>query len=515
MNILQLAQIFDTSDFPARWNCGRWTGFHGWTHILADTAIFGAYVAIPVTIGYFIRKRRDVQLPSLWWLFAAFIFACGSVHLVEATIFWYPWYRFSALIKVITAVVSWATVVAIFRHMPALLALPGAVNLNEQLQKEIESSRQMGAALARGEERFRSVVEAAPSAMLIVDEQGQMILVNARTESLFGYPRGALLGQPVEMLVPERLRAAHLGLRAGFHGAPKARAMVARRDLIGLRKDGSEVSIEIGLNPISTPEGTCVLASIIDITERKQVEAQKATILRELEEKNAQMEQFLYMISHDLKSPLITIKSFAGMVEQDLATGHPEMVTQDLERISKAASRMNLLLEELLKLSQVGVVVNTHEEVSFTELAEEARELLAGRLLNGGVALEIQSEMPTILVDRQRMIQVLQNLMDNAARFMGDQSKPRIEVGTDLHGELPRFFVRDNGMGLDPRHREKIFGLFDKLDPKSEGTGVGLALVKQIIEMHGGKIWVESEGAGRGSTFWFTLDNGKTPAQHG
>jgi len=260
-----LSQLFDTSDFPARWHCGHWTAALGWTHIVSDLAIFGAYAAIPAVLAYFVVRRRDVPFQGVFWLFAAFILSCGFGHLVEATIFWQPWYRFAAVVKVFTAVVSWATVIALVPMLPRAVRLPGLAAVNQQLENEIAERK-------RAEERFQLVVESAPNGFVMIDPAGRMVLVNSQTEKMFGYSRDELLGQPVEMLVPHRFRKQHPQYRVDYFVNPKVRAMGMGRDLFGQRKDGSEFPIEIGLNPINSPEGCFVLSAIVDITQRRQAE---------------------------------------------------------------------------------------------------------------------------------------------------------------------------------------------------------------------------------------------------
>jgi PAS domain S-box-containing protein len=350
----------------------------------------------------------------------------------------------------------------------------------------------------RTEERFQRVVEASPSAMIIVCADGLMTLVNNQTEKLFGYHRSELLGRNIEMLIPERFRSNHGGQLSMFFAAPVARAMGAGRHLFGTRKDGREVPIEIGLSPITTAHGEFVLASVIDITERKRFEA-------ELQARATEMERFTYTVSHDLKSPLITIKSYISMIEQDLEAGDADRTRSDLRRVSKAADRMKVLLDEVLALSRIGRVENTLGTVAFASLVEEALELNAGRIQQGNIRVEVARDLPSVTVDRPRIVEVLQNLIDNATKFMGDQTAPEILIGASSDGPETRFFVKDNGAGLEAKYHLKIFGLFDKLNPKSEGSGAGLAIVKRIIELHGGRIWVESAGSG-GSTFWFTLE---------
>ncbi len=243
-----------------------------------------------------------------------------------------------------------------------------------------------------------------------------------------------------------------------------------------------------------------------NITERKQAEAQREELIRELEAKNAELERFTYTVSHDLKAPLITMRGFLGFLEKDAEAGNVERMQADMKRVSEATDKMQRLLNELLELSRIGRIMNLPEAVPFETIAQEAIELVQGRLEAHRVRVDIAPDLPTVYGDRARLVEVMQNLMDNAAKFTGDQVEPQITIGQqgfDRDGK-PIFFVRDNGLGIDPQYHDRVFGLFDKLDPRSEGTGVGLALVKRIVEVHDGRIWIESE-TGKGSTFLFTL----------
>jgi PAS domain S-box-containing protein len=247
----------------------------------------------------------------------------------------------------------------------------------------------------------------------------------------------------------------------------------------------------------------CSLLGNIIIRKRSAQEREK--LINELEAKNAELERFTYTVSHDLKSPLITIRGFMGFLEHDAAAGNLDRLRSDLARITQATDKMQRLLNELLELSRIGRLVNAPERVAFGTLAREAVALVEGRLSARGVRVEIAPDLPDVYVDRARLVEVLQNLVDNAAKFMSDQPEPLIEIGMRTENKQRIFLVRDNGLGIDPTYHDKVFGLFDKLDPKSEGTGIGLALVKRIIEVHGGRVWVESAGVGHGATFCFTL----------
>ena len=236
--------------------------------------------------------------------------------------------------------------------------------------------------------------------------------------------------------------------------------------------------------------------------------AERRLLIEELENKNAELERFTYTVSHDLKSPLVTINGFLGFLEQSAASGDMDRFRRDKKRIEGAVSRMQAMLGELLELSRLGRIINEPASILFGDLTRETLELVRGRVDERGVVVYIQPDLPSVRVDKPRLIEVMQNLLDNAAKYMGAQAKPHIEVGHHgVEDGKPIFFVRDNGMGISPEHHERIFGLFNKLDPASEGTGIGLALVKRIVELHEGRIWVESE-AGHGSTFYFTLPRG-------
>jgi signal transduction histidine kinase len=242
-----------------------------------------------------------------------------------------------------------------------------------------------------------------------------------------------------------------------------------------------------------------------EIAERERVQEEREALIEELEGKNEELEQFTYTVSHDLKSPLITIKGFLGLIEKDSAKGNTDELKENMARISNAAEKMERLLEELLELSRIGRLSNSPEEGPFENLVREALDLVAGRLRESNVRVEIKNDLPLIYGDLPRLREVMENLIDNAVKFMKDQGDPVIEIGANVDNNETIFYVRDNGIGINPKYHQKIFDLFDKLDQNSEGTGVGLTIVKRIVEVHGGRIWVDSNGLGKGATFCFTI----------
>ena len=237
---------------------------------------------------------------------------------------------------------------------------------------------------------------------------------------------------------------------------------------------------------------------------------QQDTLIAQLKNKNAELERFAYSVSHDLKSPLITISGFVGLLHEDLGDDCSELVQNHLQRISQATQKMCEMLDETLDLSRAGRLVTAPKKVNFADLAAEAVAQVAGLIEQAGVEVEIEPDLPDLHGDPSRLCQVMQNLVENAVKYIGDQPNPRIMLGARRELDKNVFLVRDNGMGIDPKYHEKVFGLFDKLNGHSEGNGIGLALVKRIVEVHGGRIWVESEGSGKGATFCFTVEPKKT-----
>ena len=242
-----------------------------------------------------------------------------------------------------------------------------------------------------------------------------------------------------------------------------------------------------------------------EIEMREIAEKEREAVIQKLKSKNQELDRFAIRVSHDLKTPLITVAGFLGFLEKDIKDGNNERVERNLTQINEAARKMGSFVDELLDLSRVGRIVNPPADVAFDVIVQDALKAAEGILDAKQVRVKIEAIFPFVHVDKVRVVQVMQNLIANAVKFMGDQPQPVIRIGfTEIDGEHI-FSVRDNGIGIEKEHQERIFELFNKLDPNTEGTGLGLGLVKRIIEVHGGRIWVESDGAGTGSTFKFTL----------
>ncbi len=237
----------------------------------------------------------------------------------------------------------------------------------------------------------------------------------------------------------------------------------------------------------------------------RKAETDRKELIMKLEAINADIERFTYTAFHDLRTPLVTIKGFLGLLKSDLEAQQYEGVQKDIQRIGGAADKMDDLLSDLLEFFRVGRVIRPPEDVDLSQLTQEVLQTLDELIRTKAVTVRVSPDLPTVYGDRIRLRQVLENLIENAAKYTQGQLSPLIEIGTRTQDGQQIIFVRDNGQGIDPRYHKRIFNLFEQLDPNREGTGIGLALVKRIIEVHGGQIWVESEGQGQGSTFCFTM----------
>jgi PAS domain S-box-containing protein len=394
-----------------------------------------------------------------------------------------------------------------------LLIVTGRTTMIEQLM--VERTAQLEAS-QRQEERFRVAVEAAPNAMLMVDQAGTIVLLNSQAEALFGYARTDLIGQPIERLVPERYRRQHPAHRAAFFLVPDARPMGAGRDLFGLHKDGHEIPVEIGLNPLRTEEGSFVLAAVIDITARKQAAAEIRVLYEdlelrvgqrtsELEAANQELATFSYSVAHDLRAPLRAIHSFSHILLEDYSPQLDVEAQGYLQRVSTNALRMGQLIDDLLAFAQLSQQPLQKQRVVPADLVHEALGDLRLAYEHRQVDLCIE-ELPICQADPVLLKQVWVNLLENALKFTRERSMTRIQVGSRGHEDKCVYFVRDNGVGFDMQYADKLFGVFQRLHPAVdyEGTGVGLALAQRIIQRHGGRIWAEA-AVDRGATFSFTL----------
>jgi protein-histidine pros-kinase len=350
----------------------------------------------------------------------------------------------------------------------------------------------------RNEAKFRGLLEAAPDAMVIVDRDGRIALVNSQTEQLFGYSREELLGQSVDVLVPHPVRDRHGSHRDKFFSDPHRRPMGSGLALAGRRKDGSEFPVEISLSPVQTEDGLLVTAAVRDITYRVNVEAQ-------LKAANTELEAFTYSVSHDLRAPIRQIDGFSSILRSHLGDNLDEKGLHYLKRIQEGSKHMGRLVDDLLNLSRVGRTDVRPRLISLNSVVRDVISDLQSEYAGREIEWRIES-LPTVEYDPGLIKLAFTNLLSNAVKYTRLRTSALIEVAQiTQHGRLV-VYVRDNGVGFDMKYADKLFGVFQRLHrpDEFEGAGVGLATVQRIVRKHGGEIWADAE-PDNGATFYFSV----------
>jgi PAS domain S-box-containing protein len=378
------------------------------------------------------------------------------------------------------------------------MVLAAIVDITERKRREDE--------LRRSEMRFRRVVESAPSAMLMVGPEGRIEMANLLAEQLFGYAREELLGQKVEMLIPERFRTQHPGLRAEFFSDPKARSMGVGRDLYALRKDGSEFPVEIGLNPIETEEGLRVLAAIVDITTRWEAQDALSRRAIELEKANERLARFAYVASHDLQEPLRKVVSFTELLNRAIASSDQSDVAYATNVLRTSALRARDLVEDLLLYTRTANEAQKLQDLDMREQIELALDDLSEAIRAASAEMQIDAPHLTIRADRTQFVRLVQNLVSNALKYRKLGQPVNVKLMARMDEDAIRLAVADDGIGIEPYYQRTIFEPFERLHPKAQypGTGIGLAICKSIADRHGWDISVESQ-LGQGATFTVTI----------
>jgi PAS domain S-box-containing protein len=354
----------------------------------------------------------------------------------------------------------------------------------------------------KAEMRFRALLESAPDAMVIVNAAGIIELANLQAEKLFQYSRMELLGKSVDVLVPSSLRGAHAGYRGEFFAAPRKREMGAGRELMAVRKDGSEFPVEISLSPLESAEGISVTAAIRDVTERKQAAALLAQTIAELRHSNEALEQFAHVASHDLQEPLRMVASFTQLLSKRYKGRLDADADEFIHYAVDGTQRMKRMIEDLLQYSRAGKGDPPEHELQVEAVLREAMSNLRAAIEESGAQVT-WDPMPQVLAPESQLVQIFQNLIGNAIKYRGKEA-PHVHIEARSLGQAWQFSVSDNGIGIEEKSLEKIFLIFHRLHGRGEfeGNGVGLAICKQILQQRGGKIWAESN-PGQGSTFHF------------
>ena len=346
---------------------------------------------------------------------------------------------------------------------------------------------------------LKNIIEQAPNALIMCNSYGNIVMCNSQAAKLFDYTKDDLVGKPIEVLVPSNIKDAHPGHRQKFALNPQSRAMGMGRDLTAQKKNGEEFPVEIGLNPLRTVDGEFVIASIVDLSERIKIQRHLEKINRELESKNHEMEQFIYTISHDLKSPLVTINGFSKLLETSLRDKMDDKQAHQMARIQSNVIHMESLLNDLLELSRILKVEIDKEDVNVNEIIDDVLATLEVQIEQSQSTIICPDNLHLICANRRLLTQCIQNLIANAIKYR-DESRPAvITINTQQIENAIHLTIEDNGLGIDEQYHEKIFRIFERLNI-GEGTGIGLAIVKTAMAKHQGSILLEST-PGKGSKF--------------
>jgi PAS domain S-box-containing protein len=355
------------------------------------------------------------------------------------------------------------------------------------------------------EGRYRGLLEAAPDAMVLVHQGGEIVLVNAQAKKQFGYGTDELLGQQIEKIIPEGFTAL---IGDGLRSVERAEEDGPQSgiELVGRRKDGSDFPIEIMLSPLASSEGLLATVAIRDITTRKQAEALLLSTLKELNRSNDELGQFAYIASHDLQEPLRMVASYTQLLSKRYKGRLDADADEFIAFAVDGANRMQRMIQDLLAYSRIGTKGQNLLESSSEDAFERAIVNLRGAI-SDSAALVTHDPLPAVQADPGQLIQLFQNLVGNAIKYHGPGVVPQVHVSSSRteHSQWD-FSVKDNGLGIEAKYFERIFGMFQRLHKREEfaGTGIGLAICKKIVERHGGNISVASL-PGVGSTFHFTL----------
>lgn len=387
-------------------------------------------------------------------------------------------------------------------------------DLNATLEKRVEEKTkeiiEREERLIQSEEKFRLMIENSPNAIIVVDKKGEINLVNHQAEIIFGYNRVELMDQKIELLIPERFRNKHPEHRKGFLANPESMYLGKGRDLFGLKKDGNEIPVEIGLAPFQTSDGLHVLASIVDISSRKKAEDEIKRLNENLEnkvkERTAELDAFTSSVSHDLRAPVRAISGFATIIKKDYSDKLDEQANKLFETIVSESIRMGRLIDDLLTFSRMSKTELIKSPVDMLSLANTTIEEVLKISEEKYKAKFIIKDLPGANGDPALLKQVFVNLISNALKFSANRTEPAIEIGAIAGNDEITYYVQDNGVGFDMKYYNKLFGIFQRLHAAEDfkGTGIGLAIVKRVITRHGGKVWAEGK-VNEGATFYFSL----------
>lgn len=520
--------LFDTSLWPPRWYCGKWTPFHGWLYILSDFLIWSAYFTIPLIIFHFISKRKDVRFNKLYILFAAFILGCGATHLLDAITFWYPLYRLNAVMRFITGIVSWMTIFQLIRIVPTALALRSPLDL----EKEVEQRKKVEQLLLIKVKQLNEAQELANMGHWDWDVITNDIQCSQGLYKIYGIAESEKINysflfdyiHPEDKVYVDGVIQQNIQQKIfdEFH----YRIFTSSGEMKILHSKGEIIKDDVG-NVVK------VIGTAQDVTQFKTNEQELKVKTIELEAINNELQKFAYVASHDLQEPLRKITTFSSRLEDEYAHELTGRGNEYIRKVVSASTRMQTLIEDILNFSMLTSLNIQTQPVDLNEILQNVLSDMEINITQKNAKI-IAEKLPVIEANPSQMAQLFLNLISNAIKFNDPERPLVIEItsclinGSALPNEekvrthykfstleeelfwnkekFCKIAITDNGIGFDLAYAEKIFVLFQRLNHQTSvsGTGIGLAICKKVADNHHGYISAAGE-SGKGATFTIIL----------
>ena len=497
------SNIFESDLWPARWHCGYWSDFHGWLYIISDLSIWAAYFTIPIIImKYVLQKKHSVRFEKAYFWFAAFILACGFTHLLDASIFWIPMYRLSALVRFVTSIISWLTVYHLIKILPKAFSLKTSEQLEEEVRRRETVLRELEISNSKFKtqnEFIEKIFDSTIDHINVFDLQLNLISINKITENFLGKPKSELIGKNFNDLFPTTINSEYYkDLQMAISG---------KKILNKISQSPNKSFYNTTFIPLNeNQQQYAVLVISRDVTKSVIKEKELSDKNLKLQRAIDELEQFAYVLSHDLQEPLRKIQTFSNIV---IDKGDLVESKTYLQKIDGSAKRMKNLIQDVLDYSKVNNKNEIYKTIVLNKVLENVKvdlELMIGTKQ----AIIISESLPEIKGIEYQINQVFYNLVGNAIKY--SVNVPEINISCriiktiDKNRSSVEIRFKDNGIGFDEKYKDEIFTPFKRLQNSRdyEGTGIGLALVKKIIEGHQGTITAESK-LGNGSTFTIVL----------
>ena len=514
--------LFSTHLWPARWHCGLWSDFHGWLYITSDLMIWSAYFAMPLIIVSYISRKKNSKFLPVYFLFAAFILACGTTHLLDAITFWYPMYRLNALVRFVTGVISWVTVYYLVKMVPIAFALKSP----ELLEAEVEQRKKVEEQLRRSLLQLNDAQDIARMGHWDWDIPAGLITCSDTLSHIYEYPPHgsslsydeflALIHPDDRENVDDLLRQA---IDTGEFKEYYHRIITPGGSIKTIHSRG-KMMLDENRRPVQ------ILGTEQDVTEQKNTEYELIIKSNNLEAANTELQKFAYVASHDLQEPLRKINIYNNRLRDEYATTYTDKQNTYLDKITSATSRMQTLIKDILDFSQLNSAGITYQKTNLNEIIRQVISDMEITIEKTSASISI-ADIPSLDANPTQMRQLFQNLLGNAIKFMKPDVNPHIDISAQIvyGGQVEsahtlkahykfsewnedrywnkekfcKITIQDNGIGFESEFAQRIFIVFQRLDSDRlyEGTGIGLAICKKIIENHHGLISASSSpGAG-------------------